>query len=303
MSAPDTPERHDSDGAGVGDVDDSDPLLHTIKAASKQHQYQQHRQDTSSPLGVHNNNNVRPNSPLSFKKRTPSSTPAVPFGSAAGRSLSNFFSRRPSGRSNPPTKSLSMPPAPDFENAGIANTSSGSNGNIGGVGGLRSPGALSYNSQQATPTTNRRVSGVSRGASRKPSMRGRENRIPRTRTFSPVQSPGGTSHQAAAGGLGRRIQDWRRTTSSDIRSPSREMGDHYNGSGDDEDEDREEQYGSDAGSNDLDDDFEDDRGENEPIVPKMLPELRTPEHQTPLPKLPIIVLAIWCVSDLLTGSH
>jgi hypothetical protein len=91
-------------------------------------------------------------------------------------------------------------------------------------------------------------------------------------------SPGGLS----PGGLGRRIHDWQRTANhspggtiqEDIRSPRTE-----DGAEDDDDEDY--------------DDFDQSRLENEPIVPKMLPELRTPEHQTPLPKLPIVVLAIW----------
>lgn len=85
-------------------------------------------------------------------------------------------------------------------------------------------------------------------------------------------SPGATS----PGGLRGRIYDWQRTTAGQ-RSPAEDV------SGDDL---------QDAGGEDYDD-FDESRLENEPIIPKMLPELRTPEHQTPLPKLPIVVLAIW----------
>lgn len=86
-------------------------------------------------------------------------------------------------------------------------------------------------------------------------------------------SPGAVS----PGGLRGRIYDWQRTAQGQ-RSP---IEDHTGG--DDLEDGEREDY----------DDFDESRLENEPIIPKMLPELRTPEHQTPLPKLPIVVLAIW----------
>lgn len=243
MSTPGTPERQ------AGDSPPADPL--TVKPARRAEDYMNARS-----LNDEDNDDSRPASPFSFKRKSAASSPSPAFPSpgaaAAKRSLSNFFSRRASaaGR-DAPTNKLSLPPTPSFG---------------GDRQGLLSP--------QATPT--RRVSGAARsgygGGARKPSNA-------RGGGYSRNLSPGAIS----PGGLRGRIQDWQRTSNyspggnaalADERSPASDAG------GDDEGD---EEY----------DDFDDSRMENEPIIPKMLPELRTPEHQTPLPKLPIVVLAIW----------
>lgn len=131
-------------------------------------------------------------------------------------------------------------------------------------GGSPSADPQALLSPLGTPT--RRVKGNPRTAS---ASRGR------------ALSPGAIS----PGSLRGRISDWQRTAS-------------YNANNSFAPDQRERLPGGDP-RGDLDDgdeeydDFDESRLENEPIIPKMLPELRTPEHQTPLPKLPIVVLAIW----------
>lgn len=226
----------------------------TVKPAHRQHQHQHQLHEAGE--GEYSADS-RPASPFSFKRRgvavSGSPSPALAAG-AARRSLSNFFSRRASAGSNSNNPSATNKLSLPPPPA------------FGGHGPLN-PQDRSLLSPQATPT--RRTSGAARKVSNAAGGR----------AYSRNLSPGAIS----PGGLRGRIHDWQRTASyspgptnaADTRSDGGEERDI-----DDEDDDR-------------DYDFEDSRLENEPIIPKMLPELRTPEHQTPLPKLPIVVLAIW----------
>ena len=202
-------------------------------------------------------------SPLSFKKRRESAAPSDQTSKRS--SFSNLFSNRQSA-----PKHLSMPQQSGYMDS------------------LSAPGIA-----QSTPTR-RMVSskGISPGGSGAgsgvPSASGqrRVSQVPSTRGIHQTLGAAGSSGP----GLGQRISDWQQ---QNARSPMEAPPSPGLAADDAED------------SGDADDDsliLEGEETPPEPILPQMLPGLKTPESQTPLPKIATIVLAISMVGEFLSAS-
>lgn len=223
-----------------------------------------------------------PQPSFSFKRRTVGTTPnatASPSASERVWSFSGIF-RRTSGvgeaRENPP-RHLAMPPGPNYT----------------GAAGESSERLLSPSSRRSVSASARRSSNYRR-ASAATSNRGGGGGAGGGAARS---SGGGGSHLQASPSLllGSRIQEWQqrsaRSPGGNEESPSTPLA--FSDDGVDEDED------------DDGDEFNEDGllpREPEFTAPEMLPSIRTPEYQTPLPKIAITVLGICMVGEFLSSS-
>lgn len=203
--------------------------------------------------------------PLSFKRRDPEVQQPSSKRSSFSSGL-NLFSKR----TQQPARHLTMPPQPQYADHTIAATLSA----------------------QSTPT--RRVSGKGKG--------GGDGR--RVSSNAPRSTAARGIHQALGSTPNQRIQDWQRDNArSPMDAPQspglpEDANDRDNGlSGSDDDDD-----GNDEDASLLAGDDRRDEVPAEPILPQMLPGLKTPESQTPLPKIATIVLAISMVGEFLSAS-
>jgi hypothetical protein len=90
-------------------------------------------------------------------------------------------------------------------------------------------------------------------------------------------------------GLGKRIHDWQERAARSPLEPPSSPGASGDNDGDGNDND-------DAGNQDQEEQLP------APIVPNMLPDLKTPQYQTPLPKIATTVLCICMVGEFLSAS-